>query len=75
VKLRHQSIGFTGPLSRHLLGYTSVTTAVQNSLRDLFDMSLATLLLNGDADRDSIDLTDLGLEYVHSSPRKPCMPY
>lgn len=64
LRLRHKAEGFTGPLFRQLLGYTSIITAVQSSLRDLLEMSLATLLLNGDADREAIDLTDLGLEYV-----------
>jgi len=36
-------------------------TAVRNSLRDLAEVSLVTILLNGEADRD-VDLTELGLE-------------
>ena len=59
--LQHGSIGFTGPLSRHLLGYNSMITAVRYSLRDLAEVSLVTILLNGEADRD-VDLTELGLE-------------
>jgi hypothetical protein len=51
-KLKHRDIGYTGPLSRHLLGYNSMATAVRNSLRDLAEVCLTTLLLNGDADRD-----------------------
>lgn len=38
--------------------------AVRSSLRDLAEASLASLLLNGDADRAQADafLTELGLE-------------
>ncbi|KAI9831325.1 MAG: hypothetical protein M1819_005099 [Sarea resinae] len=61
-KLRHKSIGFAGPLSRHLLAYHTIVSAVRNSLRDLLDISLVTLLLNGDADRDRDDWIDLGLD-------------
>lgn len=61
-KLHHQSIGFTGPLSRHLLGYTSIINAVRQSLRDLLEASLMSLLLLGDAERDRPDLGDLGVD-------------
>ena len=61
-KFRHQEIGYTGPLSRHLLGYHSMISAVRSSLRDLAEVCLTTLLLNGDADRKRNDYTELGLE-------------
>ncbi len=61
-KLRHNAIGFTGPLSKHLLGYNSMIAAVRRNLRDVLEMSLVTLLLNGDADREKVDLTAIGLE-------------
>lgn len=61
-KLRHKPIGFTGPLSRNLLAFHSFIYVVRQSLRDLVEMVLANLLLNGDADRDRTDWTDLGLE-------------
>ncbi|KAI9718407.1 MAG: hypothetical protein M1812_004128 [Candelaria pacifica] len=61
-KLRHRTIGFTGPLSRNLLAYHSLTSAVRQSLRDLVETSLATLLLNGDAERDRDDWEELSLE-------------
>lgn len=60
-KLQHESIGFTGPLSRHVLGYTSVINAVNTSLRDLIEVSLVSLLLSGDATRERDDLTDVSL--------------
>ncbi|KAB8360695.1 hypothetical protein FH972_024432 [Carpinus fangiana] len=61
-KLQHESIGFTGPLSRHMLGYTSIINAVNNSLRDLVEVSLTSMLLNGDVDREREDLTDISFD-------------
>ncbi|KAG9961067.1 PIN domain-like protein, partial [Aureobasidium melanogenum] len=50
--LRHKSIGFTGPLSRHLLAYTSMVSAVRGSLRNVVEMSLFGLLANHHVDRN-----------------------
>lgn len=66
-KLSHAPIGYTGPLSRHLLAYHSMISAVRSSLRDLAEVTLVTLLLNGDAHRGELphgrkDYTELGLE-------------
>jgi hypothetical protein len=66
AKLRHKPIGFTGPLSRGLLTFHSSISAVRESLRDLVEMVLANLLLNGDAARDRKDWYDLGLRQVFS---------
>ncbi|KAI9860754.1 MAG: hypothetical protein M1813_005677 [Trichoglossum hirsutum] len=62
-KLRHKPIGFTGPLSRNHLAYHSMISAVRNSLRDLIEMTIASLLLHGDAEREGrSDWLDLGLD-------------
>jgi len=61
-KFQHKQIGFTGPLSRQLLGYHSMIAAVRNSMRDLVEVCLTTLLLNGEADRDRTDWYELGLD-------------
>ncbi|KAI9838145.1 MAG: hypothetical protein M1837_002640 [Sclerophora amabilis] len=61
-KLSHRSAGYAGPLSRNLLGFNSFISAVRNSLHDLAEITLTNLLLNGDADRNRDDWTDLGLE-------------
>jgi len=61
ARLSHEPIGFTGPLSRHLLGFNSMVVAVENSLRDLLEMCFVTLLLNGDAARENIDVRKVGL--------------
>ncbi|KAI9713517.1 MAG: hypothetical protein M1820_000899 [Bogoriella megaspora] len=65
-RLRHKPIGFTGPLSRHLLGYHSMTTTMRQALRDLEEMCLLTLFLNGDAERDREDFPQLafGLPFL-----------
>lgn len=52
AKLRHKSIGFTGPLSRHLLAYRDMAATVRSSLRNLVEMSLCTMLVNGHVARD-----------------------
>lgn len=58
---QHQEIGFTGPLSRDLLGFHSMVSAIRSSLRDLAEVCMTTLLLNGDADRERSDWNELGL--------------
>ncbi|PNS19383.1 hypothetical protein CAC42_2560 [Sphaceloma murrayae] len=50
-RLRHEPIGYTGPLSRHLLAYNSCVSAARHAQRDMLDMSLCTMLLDGDVDR------------------------
>lgn len=49
--LGHKSIGYTGPLSRHLLAYHSVISAVRDCQRDLVEMCLGSLLFTGAVDR------------------------
>jgi hypothetical protein len=61
-KFSHKQIGYTGPLSRDLLAFHSMISAVRGSLRDLAEVCMTTLLLRGDADRDRHDWTDLALE-------------
>ncbi|EME86477.1 uncharacterized protein MYCFIDRAFT_115349, partial [Pseudocercospora fijiensis CIRAD86] len=41
----HARIGYTGPLSRHLLAYHQVTAAVRNTLRDLAETHAANMML------------------------------
>jgi hypothetical protein len=50
--LHHNPIGFTGPLSRHLLGYNSIINAVRSTMRDLVEVSATHLLLGGFAKRE-----------------------
>ena len=55
----HPTIGYTGPLSRHLLAYHAMVTEVRKGLRDLVEMTLAVLFLEADAERVREDLLDI----------------
>lgn len=62
-RFRHKQIGFTGALSRQLLGYNSMIAAVRHSLRDLAEVCMVSMLLNYDASRDNRkDWYELGLK-------------
>ncbi|MCJ1281580.1 hypothetical protein MMC26_000900 [Xylographa opegraphella] len=60
-KIRHHAIGYSGPLNRQLLAFQSIVSEVRASLRDLIEMSLVSLFLEGDADRDRKDWMDISL--------------
>ncbi|KAI1945161.1 hypothetical protein LOZ57_004459 [Ophidiomyces ophidiicola] len=60
-KIRHKSIGYSGPLSRQLLSFHSLVYAIRSTLRDLIEVILAGLLLGGEADRERSDWSSLGL--------------
>lgn len=47
----HDAIGYTGPLSRHLLAYHQMAAAVRGALRDLAEMHACNMLLSGAVDR------------------------
>ena len=63
-KIRHESKRWSGPLSRHLLAYQTLASNVVGSLRDLMEMILAAILLEGLVDRDRSDWTDISLGYT-----------
>ena len=63
-KLQHYDKGYRGPLSRHLLAFRSLVSALHFALRDLLEISLATLFLKGHVDRDRDDWMDLALGWV-----------
>lgn len=62
-KMHHQPRGYSGPLSRHMLSYYSVISTLQASLRDLVEMSVATMFLEGYIERVRDDWMDLSLGY------------
>lgn len=62
AKLQHKSIGYSGPLSRQLLCYRSLISAVRSTLRNLIEVILTGLLLNGDASRDRNDWSTLSVK-------------
>ena len=63
-KLIHQPKAYSGPLSRHLHGYHAIISALQASLRDLVEMSLVTMFLEGYVARDRNDWMDIALGWV-----------
>lgn len=52
--LQHKPIGFTGPLSQHLLGYGSIVNLVRQTLRDLVEATTTNMALTGCCHRESI---------------------
>ena len=64
--LQHKPIGFTGPLSQHLLGYGSIVNLVRQTLRDLVEATCTNMFLTGCCDR-STDLSSLIMKYVTSA--------
>lgn len=68
--IQHKAIGYTGPLSRHLLAYHQITAAVRGAVRDLVEMHACNMFLSGSVDRKicpPIMFTDLAFElpFVH----------
>ncbi|KAI9666827.1 MAG: hypothetical protein M1829_005630 [Trizodia sp. TS-e1964] len=64
-KLHHAAVGYAGPLNRNLLAYNSLISTIRNTLRDLIEVILASMLINSDVDRSGgqrSDWTDLGLD-------------
>lgn len=61
-KLRHKSIGYSGPLSRELLCYHSLIYEVRSVLRDQIEVVLAGMLLSGNVNRERNDWTELSVK-------------
>ena len=59
-------MGFVGPLDNQLLTFAWKITAVRVSLRNLLETVMASMLLNGDVDRDRNDWIALAQRYVWS---------
>lgn len=55
LKLRHQANGYTGPLSKNLLAFHSLTSAVRDADRDLVEAIVASMFMYGQAKRDRDD--------------------
>lgn len=61
--LHHRPIGFTGPLSQHLLGYNSIVNVVRQTLRDLVEVASTHMFLTACCDRKA-DLKNIAMKYV-----------
>jgi hypothetical protein len=59
LKLRHQSFGYTGPLSKNLLAFKSLASTVREADRDLVEAIIASMFMFGQAKRDRDDNWDI----------------
>jgi hypothetical protein len=59
AEMDHPKCGWSGPLSRELLAYHSMVSAIRIHLRDLLEMALIHLLQSGDGDRDANKLLEV----------------
>jgi hypothetical protein len=64
-ELRHRPIGFTGPLSQHLLGYNSIINVVRQTIRDLVEVASTHMFLTGCCNRSAVDLSQVAMKYVY----------
>jgi hypothetical protein len=60
--LHHKPIGFTGPLSQHLLGYNSMINAVRSTLRDLVEVAATHMFMTAAAKRDIPNLSIIAMK-------------
>jgi hypothetical protein len=60
LKLRHENVGYTGPLSKNLLAFHSIIKAVRETDRDLVEAIAASLFLNNHASRKRDDYGKIG---------------
>lgn len=67
LKLRHRSIGYTGPLSKNFLSFYSIIKAVREADRDLLEAITVSMFINNQVNRNRKDYGDLGRRSVHSA--------
>ncbi|KAH8600056.1 temperature dependent protein affecting M2 dsRNA replication-domain-containing protein [Bisporella sp. PMI_857] len=62
LKLRHESLGYTGPLSKNFLSFYSIIKAVREADRDMVEAVAAQMFLSNEAirERDPGDYRKLG---------------
>jgi len=59
--LHHRPIGFTGPLSQHLLGYNSIINVVRQTLRDLVEVAATHMFATGCCNRHA-DISSIAMQ-------------
>lgn len=70
VNMDHNSVGYTGPLSRSVLAFNGFGRAFTRELRNLTETTLVNMLMGDDAEREGRDdWSDLGLLFVLPSPK------
>ncbi|KAF2649271.1 PIN domain-like protein [Lophiostoma macrostomum CBS 122681] len=67
-RLHHKSIGFTGPLSKHLLGYNSIIEAVRSIVRDTVEVCATHLFMSGCVSRDIENLPEIASKLPFALP-------
>ena len=67
LKLRHKSIGYTGPLSKNFLSYYSIIKSVREADRDLLEAITVSMFMNHQVNRVRDDYGYLG--------RRPVFPF
>ena len=55
----HPAKGYSGPLSRQILAFHSLVTELRLRLRDLLEMNIAVMFLEGDVERIREDISDI----------------
>ncbi len=63
-RLKHGSIGYSGPLDREMLAFQFMINAVRTSLRDLLETILVSMCLSGEVDRNRSDWSDVAFRYA-----------
>jgi hypothetical protein len=61
-ELKHKPIGFTGPLSQHLLAYNSIINVVRLTLRDLVEVASTHMFLTGCCNRLESNLSQIAMK-------------
>ena len=59
LKLRHQAVGYTGPLNKSLLTFHSLSSTVREADRDLVEAIVASLFLNAQSKRERDDQLEI----------------
>lgn len=58
-RLKHEPVGYVGPLDRSLLTFAWEISAIRQALRELCETILTTMFLNGDISRERDDWSEL----------------
>lgn len=59
LKLRHEANGYTGPLSKNLLAFHSLTSAVRGADRSLIESIVASMFLHSQTKRERDDYLEI----------------
>jgi hypothetical protein len=64
LKLRHEQIGYTGPLSKNLLHFRSLASEVRSADRSLTEAIVASNFLHAQSKRQRDDYLEIGQRYA-----------